>query len=61
MACGVDELARGAVEDAFELLDLAALDIRERRLDPARRLGLLVLDPANEVALSCAQPLGDLV
>ena len=61
MGRGVDELPGGAVEDAFELLDLATLDVRERRLDPARRLGLLALDPANEVALSRAQPLGDLV
>ena len=61
MRRGVDEPSRGAVENAFQLLHLAALDICERRLDPARRVGLLALDPAHEVALPCAQPLGDLM
>jgi hypothetical protein len=57
----VDESSRGALEDAFELLDLAALDIRERRVDPARNVRLLALDPAHEVPLPHGQPLGDLV
>jgi hypothetical protein len=61
MGRGIDELSGGSAEDAFELFDLAALDVRERRLDPARRLGLLVLDSANEIALTRAQPLGHLM
>ena len=50
-----------AGDDALQLLDLAALDVREGRLDPARRLGLAALDLLRERLLAAPQPVGDLL
>jgi hypothetical protein len=43
------------------VLDLAALDVRERGLDPPRRLGLAALDLLGERLLALPQPVGDLL
>ena len=43
------------------MLDLASLDVRERHLDPARRLGLASLDLLHQRLLPPPQPVGDLL
>src|SRR5512133_471020 len=58
---GVHETSSSTVEDALELLDLPPLDLAERALDPPRRVSLLTLDPAHEVALPGGHPVGDLM
>ena len=58
---GVGKAAGCAFEDTLQLLDLPALDVGERGLDPARRLCLLALDALADVALARAQSLPDLV
>ena len=50
-----------AGDHSLELLDLPALDVGERCLDPAGRLGLAALDLLRERLLAPAQPLGDLL
>ena len=61
MRRGVDEPPCGPVEDAFELLDLAALNIGERRLDPPGGVRLLVLNSVDEIPLSGREPFCDVV
>ena len=60
-AASTKRVPGGSVEHALELLDLAALDVGEGALDPARSLRLLTLDPADEVVFPRGQPLLDLV
>ena len=43
------------------MLDLAALDVRERHLDSARGLGLASLDLLHQRLLAPPQPVGDLL
>ena len=55
-------VALGLTRDhALELLDLPALDVCERRLDPACRLALAPLDLLGQRLLAPPQPLGDLL
>jgi hypothetical protein len=55
------EGVRGPVDDALQLVDLPPLDVREVRLDPLHRLGLLGSDALDQLALALPQPVGDLV
>jgi hypothetical protein len=58
---GIGEPAGRTFEDSFQLLDLAALDVGERGLDPACRLCLLALDALADVPLTHSEALPDLV
>ncbi len=51
----------GAFDLAVELLDLAAGDVLEARLDPLGRVVLLALDLLGELAFSAREPLLELV
>ena len=52
---------RLAPDDALQLLDLPALDVAEGELDALGRVVPLAVDELLQIALSLAQPLGDLV
>src|SRR6266508_3492743 len=52
---------RRTLEDAVELLDLAALDFCESRLDPADCVRLLPFDQLGELTLAAPDPLVELV
>src|SRR5260221_584320 len=49
------------LDDPLQLVELAALDLAEPRLDAAQSLGLLALDLLLEAALARPEALADLV
>src|SRR5439155_21822750 len=62
LLCGSVGIARGrAREDSLELIDLAALDVRETGLDAPNRLGLLAVDQLRQLPLATTDPFVELV
>src|SRR5205823_8877289 len=61
LACGIEIAGRRSRHRPLDLLELATLDVREARLDPAGGLALLPLDLLGERALAPTEALVQLV
>src|ERR1700682_6331253 len=57
----LEQPRRLVLERQLQPLDLAALDVRELRVHSGRRLGLLAVDPLEQLSLARAQPVGHLL